>query len=56
MAAATAVAVILAVTACRSSSPARLASHHPQARFGSKGWGGDWSSTPDYQHFSVNGR
>jgi len=20
------------------------------------GWGGNWSSTPDYQHFSVNGR
>jgi hypothetical protein len=20
------------------------------------GWGGRWSSTPDYQHFSVNGR
>jgi hypothetical protein len=20
------------------------------------GWGGNWSSTPDYQHFSINGR
>ena len=20
------------------------------------GWGGNWSSTPDYQHFSSNGR
>jgi len=20
------------------------------------GWGGRWASTPDYQHFSVNGR
>jgi D-alanyl-D-alanine carboxypeptidase len=20
------------------------------------GWGGNWSSSPDYQHFSVNGR
>jgi hypothetical protein len=20
------------------------------------GWGGRWSGTPDYQHFSVNGR
>jgi hypothetical protein len=20
------------------------------------GWGGSWASTPDYQHFSVNGR
>jgi hypothetical protein len=20
------------------------------------GWGGDWSGSPDYQHFSANGR
>jgi hypothetical protein len=20
------------------------------------GWGGNWTSTPDYQHFSTNGR
>ena len=30
----------------------------PVAAFASVrwGWGGKWSSTPDYQHFSVNGR
>jgi hypothetical protein len=30
----------------------------PVAAFGAVhwGWGGNWSSTPDYQHFSVNGR
>ena len=35
-----------------------VAGSAPVAAFGAVrwGWGGNWSSTPDYQHFSVNGR
>jgi hypothetical protein len=35
-----------------------VAGSAPVAAFGavSWGWGGNWSSTPDYQHFSINGR